>query len=51
MGYKTPTGPMADTVMCDIDGVLVIDTELHDAWHKSINLIATDVYGGKTEID
>jgi len=31
--------------MCNICGILVLDQELHTAWHKSLASIASDVYG------
>jgi len=51
--YHNLTFVLNDTrvVMCTIDGQLVLDTELHNAWHTSVNAIATDVYGMDTEID
>lgn len=38
-------------ILCNTCGSLVLDKETHEAWHKSINAIATDFYGVDTEID
>lgn len=47
----TDTLPLLPFYRCNVCGSIVIDRKLHDAWHASINAVATEVYGIDTEID